>query len=317
MTNPAPWKVPTALPIGGTVGIVAPSGPVDPDLLSAGLSRLRGLGFSVLLGRHLFDSEAYLAGRDEDRAKDLTDMLQDPSIHAILAARGGYGSSRLLPLLDPHLPASFPKPLVGFSDITALHLWYLRNRVFAFHGPVVAGGYPWSDATVTSFLSTLTETGIPGELPAPADGPERRTIRPGMASGRLVGGNLSLLTASIGTDYEVQTEDAVVFLEEVGEPAYRIDRMMRHLLHAGKMKSVRALILGEFTDCPVDRGRGPSEIAREMVDELGIPCFEGLAAGHGFHRLVLPLGAMVQVDAGSRTLEVSESVVRWPVDRCF
>ncbi len=304
------WIKPDKLIPGATVGVVAPAGPVDRARLETGEAQLREMGFSVRRGTHLLESRAYLAGCDADRARDLGDMISDPGIDAIFFARGGFGCTRLIPHLRTRQLRENPKALVGFSDITALHLWALRNGVITFHGPVVAGQWPWTTECSQSLFSALTQTAPPGEIPEPEDGPKRSCIRPGKAHGRIIGGNLSMLLASLGTDYELDSRGAILFIEEVGEPAYRIDRMFTQLAHAGKLRGISGMVLGDFCSCPPFGDRGYIEIVREICEAWDIPCFRGLATGHGRQRLTLPLGVRAEMDAGRQSLRILEGAVQ-------
>ncbi len=309
LSNGLGWHKPPGLPSHGTIGIVAPAGPVDADLLRVGESALAEMGFRTVRSPHLFAREHYLAGPDAIRAMDMAQMFLDPEIDAIVVARGGFGCSRILPHLEELLPSVVPKILVGFSDVTALHLWLLRHGIITFHGPVAAGRYPWTPQTKDAFLRAVQDPGALGRVPHPRQAPPRISLHDGCARARIVGGNLSLLCASLGTPYEVVLDDHILFLEDVGEPMYRIDRMMTQLLQTGKLDRIRGMVLGEFLDCPEYAGRDAVAVIGTFARELDVPCFAGVAAGHGMHRITLPLGVEVEMRGEECELEILESAV--------
>jgi muramoyltetrapeptide carboxypeptidase len=302
--------VPRALPPGGTLGIVAPSGPVDRVRVEAGLAWYEARGFRVSLAPHLWDRRGFLAGDDRDRARDLEAFLLDPRVDAVLCARGGYGALRVLPWVDWARVARDPKALVGFSDVTALHLAMARLCVVSFHGPVVEEPEgSAADANRSRLLEVLSGGGT-GPVPLPE--PERvRVLAPGRAVGRLVGGNLSLLAASLGTPWEVDTRDAIVLLEDVHEPPYRLDRYLTQLELAGKLSVASGFAVGELVACEPDAPGGPDalEVFAERLGRLGRPCLAGLPLGHGAYRVTVPLGVQAELATDPPGLWILESGV--------
>lgn len=289
---------PTAEP-GDRVAVIAPAGPFDVAAFERGVERLR-THYDVVVDPGVTQTHGFLAGSDARRLDELRGALADPDVRAVVAVRGGYGSARLLPSLSIQEVASAGKLLVGFSDITALHALWARAGVGSLHGPMVAAlgrdgrdgetQLPRWRAAVAGETSTLT--GL-------------RPLQNGRARGVLRGGNLAVLCALLGTPYMPPLDGAVLFLEDVGERPYRIDRMLTSLLHSGALSSVAAVVLGHFTDCePPDGSSHPAAeaVLRERLSELGVPVAAGLPAGHIDDNLPLPLGRTVELDADSGQL---------------
>lgn len=304
---------PPAVRPGDTVGIVAPAGPVDPQRLEAGIARLRQKGYRVKMGRYVYKRDGFFAGTDRQRAEDLCRMLEDPAVGAVFCARGGYGSQRLLPLIAPLMQRFSPKSVIGYSDVTALHCLLLRAGWQSWHGPMAGDGQVQRDG---GFSFDLLLALLAGEttvvIPLPP-GARLETLHPGTARGPLVGGNLSLLAALLGSPYEVPTEGAILFLEDVGEAPYRIDRMLSSLSLAGKLAPLRGVILGEFTDCMPPPGAPPvtvDEVLSAHFAGLGIPVLKGFPAGHGRINVPLPLGCEVELDAGAGRITMVSPAVR-------
>lgn len=308
-------RKPPPLRSGDRIGIVAPAGPVDPEPLEAGINVIRRYGFEVIPAPHLYKRTGFFAGTDRERAADLLAMLEDPSIHAVLCARGGYGSQRLLPLLSGAIPTMAPKLFVGYSDITALHALLQRSGWITWHGPMPG---EWSrlrdgGASVDALFAALTgRFGSEGEVPV-TQFQGLKTLLDGLARGRLVGGNLSVVAALLGSEYEVQTEGAILFLEEVGEAPYRIDRMLSSLELAGKLQKVNGVLLGAFTGCepaPGSPNVSAEQVLRSYFLPRGIPVLAGYPAGHGSWNMPLPLGCRVELDATNRRLRLLEPPVQ-------
>jgi muramoyltetrapeptide carboxypeptidase len=285
---------------GARIQIVAPSGPFDLDEFERGVARLRAR-YDVRYEPQIAERAGYLAGTDDRRARELLAALHEPEVHAIVAARGGYGATRLLDRIGEGEVARHPKLLVGFSDVTALHALWARAGLCSIHGPMVAAIGRADDAQVARWCRA-----VEGELPAPFTG--LRALAPGRAHGPLLGGNLAVLTALIGTPYAPPLAGCVLFLEDVGERPYRVDRMLTTWSHAGWLSLPRAIVLGAFTDAAT----GPDGVAVEHVLEerlgaLGIPVLAGLPAGHVDDNVELPFGATAVVDAASGTLAFPEA----------
>lgn len=292
--------LPPALRQGERIGIVAPASPVDPERLQAGIESLRKRGFVVEVGEHVFGSSTLFSGTDFERATDIIRMLQDPGIAAVFCARGGYGSQRLLPMIAQAIRRTQPKVLVGYSDITALHSMLQKAGWISWHGPMPGD---WPRMTDNDFsvqlLFDLVSGKVSGELPTPA-GSSPQAMHPGKATGPLVGGNLSLVAALLGTPYDVDTRGAILFLEDVGEAPYRIDRMLSSMHLAGKFDQVNGVLLGDFTDCH-PTSAAPSvtvqDVLRSHFAHLGVPVLWNYPAGHGPVNIPLPIGHQVELDA--------------------
>ena len=303
--SPVPRIRPAAVPPGGVLGVCAPSGPVHAERLASGLAELTRLGFELRLAPGLFERRGYLAGDDRTRARDLVGFLEDPKVHAILCARGGYGAMRLLPEVDRAPWVQRAKPLVGFSDITALHQLLARHGVVSFHGMLAEspeGGPP--EANLRSLVTALTSIAPLGAVQWPPGGPQPVCVCPGRAQGPLVGGNLSLLVATLGTPWEVRAAGCLLLLEDIGERPYHLDRYLTQLLLGGRLDGVAGFLIGELVDCGGSADEPTAlEVVAERLAPLGKPCLANLPLGHGRHRLTVPLGvrAALDADAGGLT----------------
>ena len=306
---------PKRLRPGMTVGLVTPASNVPEDQdLHAAMDLVRSLGFLVKPSLNLFSRTQYLAGTDKERADDLNAMFADPDIDAIFCVRGGYGSGRLLRYLDYDMIAANPKVIMGYSDITALlNAIYLRTGLVTFHGPIAGGNF--SDYTYSQYKKVLiepassTRIGEPPEFetsPGVVERDNRLTsIVSGVAEGHLIGGNLSLMVTLLGTPFEPNFAGAILFLEDVSEPPYSVDRMLTHLWMAGKLEQVAGIVLGKFSDDGYDSNTfSMEEVLRSRLEPLGIPALRGAMIGHIEDKTVVPLGirARLDVDAGSLTL---------------
>jgi muramoyltetrapeptide carboxypeptidase len=304
--------LPARLGPGARVSLVAAAGPLPEGGIERASARVKALGWEPLLGKFAGGRWGYLAGRDEERLADLTEALQAPDNDAIWLLRGGYGTMRLLDRLDLTPLRDRPRPLVGFSDNTALHLAARRHDVVTFHGPHPAPReFP---AFSLDGLRTMLTTPHPlGELPLPADATERPiSIAAGVAEGPLIGGNLALLAATVGTPYQMDARGAILFLEEVGESMYRIDRLLTQLLLAGLLHEVEGIAVGGVTECP-DAGTGsptPAEIVEDRLGSLGVPIAIGFPFGHLAESWTLPYGIRARLDATAGTLALLEPAVR-------
>lgn len=281
------------------VAVVAPCGPFDRTAFEKGLAVIAERYRPVFTER-IFETRRYLAGTDEARAAELQRALDDEGVKAVFVARGGYGAMRLLPSLRLHAP----KPLVGFSDATALHLAMQAKGWRTLHAPVLTqlGKQP---ADVVTRLFDLLE----GRPVAPLPG--TRTVVPGIAEGPLIGGNLSVLSRLVGTPYFPSLHGAVLLLEDVGERPYRLDRMWTHLELAGVLNGVAGVVFGEFTGCEEQGATYSSaEVLDELAQVLGVPCAAGFGIGHGDVNFPVPLGARVRLDADRQVLTCLEGL--WP-----
>jgi muramoyltetrapeptide carboxypeptidase len=289
---------PPALKTGDTIGVVAPAGAIVPHELQSGVKRLEGLGFRVKLGRSIHNVFRTMAGTDRERADDLLRMFSDPQIKAIICARGGYGSARMIPYLDRDLIRQHPKVFVGSSDVTTLLFYLVQDcGLVAFHGPMVGPNFGKAPSSLTEevFLRILTQSRPVGPLRLP----NIKALKAGRSEGRLVGGCLSLLCSAMGTAYDLRTEDAILFLEDVKEPPYRIDRMLTQLKAAGKFRKVRGVLFGPMLDCQPGQGADYNldEIILDVLNDLKVPVLVGIPSGHGEHNITLPMGVQVRVCA--------------------
>jgi len=307
-TGPARVK-PCVLRPGDRVAVVAPAGPVTPDVLATGLKVLESLGLRVTLGRHVEARNGYLAGPDEARAEDLAWALGDPDLRGVFFARGGYGSMRVLPLVDLSVLKRDPKVIVGSSDVTALHLAIERTAgVISFHGPNVESlGHGVTRFTLDCLARAVMTAAPLDVLPLPEGWPPPKVLSPGRATGVLAGGNLSLVAALLGTPYEPDTRGRVLVLEDVGERPYRVDRLLTQLRLAGKLDRAAAVALGEFVECRDPEETTVDGVLADRLAGLGVPVISGLPCGHGLQKWTLPLGVTATLDGYKGRLVVEES----------
>ncbi len=300
---------PPALKIGDTVGVVSLAAAVEKQSLERGLELLRSIGFKTRVSSRVLDRDDILAGPDRNRAEELHAFFADPDIRAIFVARGGYGSGRILPLLDFEAIALTPKPLIGFSDLTfLLNPIVERARMVAFHGPMLAFEQDIQERHRHSFehLRKLL-TGETGSFEMEA----QIALHPGNAQGELMGGCLSILAAMLSTPYAPSFDDKILFLEEVGERAYRIDRMLVQLRQSGALDRCAGIVFGAIHpfDGEENEARMIRRFAAEQTDGLEIPVLFGIDAGHYTQNLALPFGVRARIDYASRRLTVLESGV--------
>lgn len=306
-----PTILPKGLNSGDAVAIVAPAGPLrERDALDKSAVFLEEMGFEVRFDDRIFHQTAYLAGSDDARAEELMGAFEDDSVKAVVGLRGGYGCSRLIPYLDLERLKGHPKIFMGFSDLTTLHLFlYRRLGWVTFHGPMAAnpGIGSHSDEEHAHLLSLWTD---PAYRPA-LSFPQLEAWNSGKAEGRLVGGCLSTIVSSIGTPYEIDTNGAILFLEDVGEPPYRLDRMLTHLKLAGKFESLRGILLGRFFEGePPDGADSGPEMMKELLRSAGVPILANFPAGHGPHNWALPMGSRIRIDGDALSVEFLEPSVR-------
>jgi len=307
--------LPPRLRPGDCVALLSPASPPDrAALIRQGRACLEALGLRVQIGGSAVRRRGYLAGTDAERAEDLRAAFEAPAIKAVFATRGGYGAARMLELFDPRLAVAHPKIVVGFSDLTTLHLALQTAGLVSFWGPMPCAFSGFSAFSARWLRQALMVPNPLGLLPS--GGPARSvTLRPGRVEGPLTGGTLTLLSTSLGTPYEVQTAGRIVFLEEVGEEPYKIDRLLTHLLAAGKLADAAGIVLGVFTDSAprVYSSRHSlnlKEVLADRLTPLKIPVYSGLAVGHIRHQATLPYGVRARLDAHARTLEVLDPAVK-------
>jgi len=301
--------VPPPLAAGARVALVAPAGPLSAADLARAEENVRRLGWTPVVGAHVLAHADYFAGTDAERLADLNTALADRSVDGVWCLRGGYGAMRLLDGVDYEALRRRPRALVGFSDVTALHLACAARvpGLVTFHGPTARGA-------LGDFSRRSLEHAVGDRRADPCgEAPDARALRAGRVTGRLAGGNLALLAALAGTPYAPRFDGAVVVLEDVNEPVYRVDRMLRQLLMAGAFAGCRALVFGHCTRCPEpcedDGRRSLDAVLAEAADLLGVPAAVGVPVGHIEAQWTLPLGAHAEVVIADAACAMH---VEWP-----
>lgn len=297
--TPAPALLrPPALVKGDAIGVVAPSYSPRPGWLSRGVRALERAGYGVILDAEIATMRRFKRDEDERRAENFMGMWLDPRVKAVIGGTGGYGAVRMIPHLEPEIFRRNPKAFVGYSDVTALHLWLMRRAdLRVFHGPTVDDLIPSTrDPTMASLLSSLT-------VPRPTTRIGRdiaRVVRPGRATGRLVGGNLSLVQQTIGTPYEIDTRDAILFLEETRDPMSFVDERLVHLRASGLLRQVKGIVFGQLS---LDRSEEDEfeDFLLDLVSDLKVPILMDFPSGHEVPNLTLPLGTDVELVADETT----------------
>lgn len=285
---------PRALVPGDKVALITPAGPVDEERMQKAEEIIRRLGLIPVRGAHVLKKRGYLAGTDEERLIDLDWAMRDPEVEGVFALRGGYGTTRLLARVDSI--GWLPKVVVGYSDLTALHLYLYRLGLVSFHGPMPASGI-WEAYTYGQFQKVLTVKHPLGALPLSQ---KPISLRDGVAEGRLLGGNLTLLSDAIGTAWEPQINGHILLMEEVSEPPYAVDRHLQKLKNAGLLQRAAGILLGEMVDCQPESKEGDltlQEVLEDHLLPLNVPILSSLPFGHGIDRATLPLGVKVQMNA--------------------
>ena len=312
---------PARLAAGDTVALVAPASATFNTVdLAIARESLQGLGLTVKVGKSLLARHGYLAGGDRERAADINDFFKDRAVKAVVAIRGGWGSSRVLPYLDFDAIARNPKILIGYSDITALLLSaQARTGLITFHGPIGLGRWDawsvdyWKRVLFNAEAVTFENPKGLSDKNALTQIEHRvQTLTPGSARGRLLGGNLTVLTAIIGSPYLPSWDGAILFVEDVGEDFYRVDRMLTQLKLAGILQRIRGFIFGTCAECGPGEGFGSltlEEIFADHIKPLNIPAWSGAMIGHQTPQWTLPVGAEVQIDAVKGTITMLEPAV--------
>ena len=313
---------PDRLNYGDTIGIIAPaSAPPDPKNIDRSVAVLERLGFKAKLAPNVRKRWGFLAGSDRDRASDLMKMFADPKIKAIICVRGGYGTSRLLPLLDYRTIRANPKIFVGYSDITSLHCAFLvKSNLVSFHGPMLNSDFVKKDLpdfTLQSFLKTLMQPSAPGSIRDGYKGKTVSILRRGKATGPLIGGNITLLCASLGTPYQPSFKNGILFFEDLDEVPYRFDRMLTQLLNAGLLQQLAGVAIGINANCKDPKAKNAKEYRQTLEDvfkerllPLKVPVVAGLPFGHIPLNATLPVGVRVTLDAVKGDLTIDEPAVK-------
>ena len=311
---------PKRLNSGDTIGLVSPGGFITEDQLEESKTNITSLGFSVVVAKNILHTNGYFAGTDKERAEDLHEMFGNKKVNGIVCVRGGYGCSRTLDFLDFDLIKRNPKVLIGYSDITALlYGIYAQTGLVGFHGPVATSTF--NEFSVNYFKSVLMNPKAKTILQSAAEDAGKSEYKPfvirhGKTTGKLVGGNLSIVASLIGTKYDVDTKGKIIFLEEVGEEPYRVDRMLTQMIQSGKFKQAAGIALGVFSKCeskPDQSGISNSftltEVLLERLFQLKIPVLYGLSFGHIVNKFTLPFGINAELDVDNQSLTLLEKAV--------
>ena len=307
---------PPKLNKGDTVGLIAPGSYITQAQLEESIKNAEDLGYKVKYTNRILDKHGYLAGNDQVRADDIHEMFEDKNVKAILAVRGGYGCARLLPMLDYELIKRNPKIIIGYSDITSLlYGIYEKTELVCFHGPV--GTSTFNEYSVEHFENILTKTQQKYEMKnLPEDENQINVITEGVGEGELVGGNLSIVVSMIGTEYDIDSKGKIIFLEEIGEEPYRIDRMLTQMIQSGKFENCAGIALGVFRKCDVDPDEPEFEnsltleqVLEDRLSDLGVPVIYGLSFGHITNKFTLPFGVKAKLDTYNKSLTLLESAV--------
>ena len=300
---------PAALRPGDEVRIVAPGGPVAAEPVERGMAVLAGWGLRPRLARHALHRRGYLAGTDRQRAADLDEAFADPAVRGILCTRGGYGTQRVVDLLDLAAVHRDPKVFCGYSDVTALHLALWRGaRLATVHGPVAAWDDERTPAVSAESLRAALMEPVPTVVERSLDEASAPVLVPGRAAGTLLGGNLSLLASSVGTADLPDLAGAILLIEEIAEPPYRVDRLLTQLRRGGVLDGLAGVAVGQFTGCADQQGVDVAEVLGERLGDLGVPVLGGLPVGHGQSPRTVSLGVPAVLDTATGTLTVQPAV---------
>ena len=304
--NHTPLKRPRMLRAGARIALIAAGGPVTSERIEKACAQCRALGFEPVVAPGAHEKLGYLAGPDERRLADLQSALDDESIGAVWALRGGYGSTRIIERL--RIPdAEHPKPFIGFSDNTAIHVALQQHGIVSYHGPHAGGDFP--PETEVAFRCVLLNESSAGVLPTRTEDPVPATLRGGSVEAPLFGGNLAMLAALCGTPLTPRARGCLLFLEDVGEPAYRVDRMITQLQQASVLEGVVGLALGRFTECGEEGERSVRDVLVELANRLSVPAVVDFPIGHVEHNWTLPLGCRALLDANRASLQITEPAV--------
>jgi len=310
-TSPNNIIKPPRLKIGDTVGLISPAGIIDSEDVEQARKIFTKLGLKVKPGRHILDRYGYLAGKDRNRARDVNAMFADKSVKAIIAMRGGWGGNRILPLLNYNSIRANPKIIMGYSDITSLLLAITaRSGLVTFHGPVATS--TWNNFTLNYVKSILFDAQAVTMNNTLVTKLSREIITPGKANGKFIGGNLSVINSMLGSSYLPTWKNSILFIEDIGEDVYRIDRMLVQLKNAGILNQLSGFVFGQCTRCSM--GDEPSltlmQILQEHIRPLNIPAWYGSMIGHIRDKFTLPIGIQVEIDANTGIIKMLEAAVR-------
>lgn len=298
------------IPHGGTIGVVSPASPSDPEFIDEKIASFENLGFNIKKGKHIYKKCGYLAGNDIERAEDIMDMFIDPSVDAIVCFRGGYGSIRVVPYLNMKAIKNHPKPFCGYSDITLL-LNYISNKCdfTTFHSPMINSDF---DDLITkeNFINILTTSNRDFSYDLNKLN-HIEVINKKDFSGHLVGGNLSMICSTIGTPYEINFKNSIILIEEINENPYVIDRLLSQMICSNKFKDCRGIILGHFTDCVLSdysKSFTLDDTIIQKLHSLNIPIIKNFPSGHSYPNITLPIGCKLSYDSKNSFLTISENI---------
>lgn len=297
---------------GDTIGIVAPAS-IESDInIEKGIAKLTSLGYKIKKGKHIYDKWGYLAGKDNDRAEDIMNMFSDKDVKMILCIRGGYGAMRILPYLDFSKIRKNPKLFMGYSDITILlNTLYEREGLITFHGPMLNSDFNMKE-TEECFLNTVMKGNKKYSVKNPNNMPMTSNMDKSV-EGIIVGGNLSLICSTLGTPFEINTKNKLLFLEDVDESPYKIDRMLTQLLLAKKLQQCKGFILGQFTNCHGEQKENHftlKEVIENRLLSLNKPTLMNLMCGHDNPKLTIPIGAKAKLNCKNTCIDIYEAVCK-------
>lgn len=309
---------PKSLAPGDTIGLITPSSSITEAKLKKAIANMKMLGLKVKLGKHIKAINGYLAGTDEQRLEDLHNMFADDEVDGIWCIRGGYGVGRILPKINYKLIKKNPKVLIGYSDITALLLAiYQETGLIGFHGPLASSDF--TDYSVKHLKGVLMNPQMSYTIGHAMDSDDSKdkayhskVIRAGKAKGELTGGNLTLLAAAVGTDFQPKFKNKLVFIEDIGERPYRLDRMFTQILQGTDLEKSAGIILGVFEDCEAkesDRSLSLMEMFEDRLGHLNMPIIYGLSFGHIKNHMTLPVGIEAEMDTAKRTIKLKSQAV--------
>ncbi|MBU5437032.1 LD-carboxypeptidase [Tissierella sp. MSJ-40] len=302
---------PKALKFGDTIGVIAPASPTTEERVKKAHDKLIEMGFKVKMGKSPYERYGYLSGSDAIRAEDVNQMFKDKEVDGIICLRGGYGTPRILGLLDYEAIKNNPKIFVGYSDITALHIAFTQIcNLVTYHGPMVSSDMigDFSDFSRDNLFKVIMNNESIGEICNP-EGEEIISINGGIAEGTIIGGNLSLIVDTIGTPYEIDVKGKILFIEEIGEEPYNIDRMFNQLRLAGILEDANGIILGDFNNCVSekhDENLTLEQVIEDHIKPIGKPTIYNLQAGHCDPMVTLPFGVKARLDADKKELIILE-----------
>ncbi len=307
---------PKALTLGAKVALIAPSSPVDSEALLRSVRSVRFMGLVPVLYPSAVSRHGYLSGTDERRARDMNNAFADPEVAGVFCLRGGYGGTRILPLLDYELIRKHPKLFLGYSDITAFHVAFQQLCGLAtLHSPMPSGGWETLDNLTLASLSAHLFRSVPVGPAVMPEGEHLKAVVSGIAEGPITGGNLSLLAATLGSPYEVDTRGKLLFIEDVEERPYQVDRGLTALALAGKFKDCSGVILGTFTGCE-ETEYAPEDtltleqIFQEVIAPFGKPTVSNFRAGHQYPHISIPMGVNARLDADRGLVRFEEALTR-------